>query len=109
MTSNSSGGLPVLIVICKRMNSTPQLVSKLNRLIDLLHESKKDNWVTHFEPALDLLRSGNLVKAKKIIRSAYGGIGSFNDTNFNFLSEKKYSEIIRLSNELYEYSKPDGR
>ena len=90
------------------MKSTSQLESKLSRLIDLLRESKKDNWVTHFEPALDLLRSGDLVEAKKIIQSAYGGIGSFNDTNFNFLSSEKHTEIIKLTNELYKDSTPGG-
>jgi hypothetical protein len=60
------------------MNDIEKLKTDLKELINILKTYKLNNWVEWFSEALNLSEKSPKACAEKI-KSAYGGMGSFND------------------------------
>jgi hypothetical protein len=59
--------------------SDAALRDKLDRMLVLLRTYNEPRWHAYFSEAAELLHAGCVDGAKKKIRGAYGGMGSFSD------------------------------
>ena len=85
------------------------LRAKLDRLLVLLRDHHESEWHAHFQKASALFAEGKLERAKKKIRSAYGGMCSFNDALYFTGAPKEIAdEGYRVRDELYVLSQPSG-
>lgn len=87
----------------------PELGAKLARMIVLLGKYNEPHWHAYFKEAEDLLLAGKVERAKKKIRRAYGGMGSFRDSVcFTGAPPHVAEEGDALSLELYDMSHSTG-
>jgi len=68
---------------------------QLEELIILLTKSSDDHWVKYFTEALYLYNSGEENKSYKKVLGAFGGMSSFNDIGFNFISNEEVFKLIK--------------
>ena len=78
---------------------------QLEELIILLTKSSDDHWVKYFTEALYLYNSGEENKSYKKVLGAFGGMSSFNDIGFNFISNEEVERVLEIKEWLYNYSK----
>ena len=89
--------------------SDAALKQKLDRLVELLRVYSEPQWYSHFNDASKLLAAGKLERSKRKIRSAYGGMGSFNDSLYFTGAPKEIAdEGFRLRDDLYLLAEPQG-
>ena len=85
------------------------LKMKLERLLTLLKDYHEPKWQAYFLKADKFLVAGKLERCKKQIRSAYGGMGSFNDSlYFTGAPQEIADEGFQLRKDLYILSEPKG-
>ena len=76
---------------------------KLDRMLFLLKEYNEIHWYEYFQNAKRLIEEGRPIKAKKWIKGAYGGMGSFNDeVTFGNAPKEISNEANRLMYDLYD-------
>jgi nitronate monooxygenase len=62
------------------MNSNTKLISdKLREICTLLLAANERHWATRMSESLSLIENGNVMDGVEHLKSAYGGMGSFND------------------------------
>jgi hypothetical protein len=86
------------------MKNSRHLESLIIRMIEILEQASEEHWTQYFQNALQLLKKGKVVRCKKWILGAYGGMCSFNDISLNFIDEKTYNEALMLRKKLYSES-----
>ena len=88
---------------------TAQLRLKLDRMLVLLRDYNEPHWYEYFSESGRLLSAGEINRAQKHIRCAYGGMGSFSDAlYFTGAPAEVAREGYALRDELYALSEPRG-